>query len=199
MHIIPHALYFVVTTADGQIITIGFSANGSIQVSQSTVVQEDIYAANGVLHIVSNLLIAPDTFQINAEKYLLALNATTFVGLLRTAHLSHYVDNEHDGKTWTILAPRDDIIAAPWSHRDDNSELDRVLRYHFIPGKLSTNDLIDGALLGTELREGGLDGGRQRLRVSVTHDDRVEPDANGEVGFGSARVIADPGMRGVKY
>jgi solute carrier family 25 carnitine/acylcarnitine transporter 20/29 len=198
-YIISYALHFVVTTADGQILRIGFSANGSVQVSQSTVVQEDIYAANGVLHIVSNLLIAPDTFKINAEKYLLALNATTFVGLLRTANLSHYVDDEHDGQTWTILAPRDDIITAPWSHRHDNSELDRVLRYHFIPGKLSVSDLVDGALLGTELREDGLDGGRQRLRVSVSHDDKVEPDANGEVGFGSARVIADPGMRGLKY
>lgn len=188
---------FAVTTADGQNLTIGFSANGSVQVGHSTVVQEDIYAANGVLHIVTDLLIRPDTFTINAEKYLLALNATAFVELLRSANLSHYVDDEHDGRSWTILAPRDDILAMPWEYRDE-SDLDRVLRYHFIPGKLSPSDLVDGALLGTELREDGLDGGRQRLRVSVTRADKVTPDGNGNVGFGDARVIADPGVKDFK-
>lgn len=193
---------FIVTTADGQQLTIGFAANGTVQVGPSTVIQEDIYAANGVLHVVSELLIKPDTFKINAEKYLLALNATAFVSLLRAANLSHYVDDEHDGQTWTILAPRDDIITVtpagtletPLMSMFDGetSELDRVLRYHFIPGKLSVSDLIDGALLGTELREEGLDGSRQRLPVSVKNNGKVEPNVNGEVGFGNARVIADP-------
>lgn len=121
---------------------------------------------------------------------MLALNATAFVALLRTANLSHYVDDEHDGQRWTILAPRDDIITG--MEEDDPSELERVLRYHFIPGKLTSSDLVDGALLGTELREDGLDGGRQRLRVSVKNNGGIEPDANGEVGFGNARVISDP-------
>jgi len=185
---------FAVTTAGGQNLTVGFSANGSAQISQSAVVYQDIYAANGVIHIISDLLIGPDTFKINAEKYLLALNATTFVGLLRAANLSHYVDDEHDRQTWTILAPRDDIIL-PWAHQHRESDLSRVLLYHFIPGKLSTKDFVDGALLGTELREDGLDGDRQRLRVSVTRHGKVGPDANGDVGFGNARVIGEPGTR----
>ncbi|KAF8323355.1 FAS1 domain-containing protein [Clavulina sp. PMI_390] len=196
------------TTAEGQQLTIGFSANGTVQVGPSTVVQEDIYAANGVLHIVSDLLIQPKTFKINAEKYLLALNATGFVGLLRRANLSHYVDDEHDGTTWTILAPRDDVITMNPSEPNgeasqssmsitsllegDAAELDKVLKYHFIPGKLTAEDLIDGALLGTELREDGLDGSRQRLPVTVKTGGKVLPNVNGEVGFGNARVIADP-------
>lgn len=195
-------ILLTVITADGQQLTIGFSANGTVQVGHSTVVQEDIYATNGVLHVVSELLIRSDTFKINAEKYLLALNATAFVSLLRTANLSHYVDDEHDGQTWTILAPRDDIIATiPIGARelspstildDDTTELDRVLRYHFIPGKLTSDDLIDGALLGTELREEGLDGSRQRLPVSVKNNGKIDPVANSEVGFGNARVISEP-------
>ena len=168
--------------------------DGSVQIDGSTVLQEDIYASNGVLHVVSSLLIEPESFQINAEKYLLALNATSFVSLLRTANLSHYVDDEHDDQSWTILAPRDDVIGGI-NMRGAAQDLGRVLQYHLIPGKLLPAQLSDGMLLGTELREKGLNGHRQRLTVSVTtKDGTVQDSPNGEVGFGGARVISEPGM-----
>ncbi|KAF8338034.1 uncharacterized protein EI90DRAFT_2991353 [Cantharellus anzutake] len=177
------------TTVDGEELKIGYSADGTVQIGQSTVVQDDIYAANGVLHIISSLLVKPDTFQINAEKYLLTLNATSFVSLLRTANLSHYVDDEHDAENWTILAPRDDDMI--WSNPPEN--LSKVLKYHFIPGKTLPGELVDGSLLGSELREKGLQGGRQRIPVSVSSKGgTVSKDANGEVSFSDARVVSTP-------
>jgi solute carrier family 25 (mitochondrial carnitine/acylcarnitine transporter), member 20/29 len=187
-------LPFIVTTVEGNQLRISYSVDGSVQVDRSTVIQEDIYASNGVLHVVSSLLTKPETFQINAEKYLLALNATSFVSLLRTANLSHYVDDEHDSQSWTLLAPRDDVIGGS-NMNDVVQDLGRVLQYHIIPGKLLPAQLTDGMLLGTELREEGLNGHRQRLHVSVaTKDGTVQGDSNGAVGFGDAQVISEPGM-----
>ncbi len=155
-------------------------------------IQGDIYAANGVLHIVSSLLIQPDAFQINAEKYLLTLNATSFVSLLRSTNLSHYVDDEHDGQNWTILAPRDDAMS--WTPSLSPETLSNVLKYHFIPGKILPEELIDGSLVGTELREKGMSGDRQRIPVTVSPQQAgVSRDANGEVGFANARVVSTPG------
>ena len=183
------------------------SDDGSATVSHQPIVEQDIYAANGVLHLVDSLLLSPDIFQLNAEKYLLALNATSFVSLLRAANLSHYVDDFHDGKPWTILAPRDDVftvgrtsLSLSESEEDkpapNGTDLARILRYHFIPGKLKPEDLEDRGLLGTELREDGLGGGRQMVEVSVHgsgKDGRVQRKGNGEIGFGGALVIGDAG------
>ncbi|KAG8898419.1 hypothetical protein FRB99_007448, partial [Tulasnella sp. 403] len=147
------------TTIEGHVVRVNVSSDGSATVSGRPIVEQDIYAANGVLHTVNSLLLNPDIFQLNAEKYLLALNATKFVGYLRAANMSHYVDNRHDDKPWTILAPRDDIFPfsnprwanSPFSSfgetKPNMTELSRLLQYHFIPGKLKPEDLENGSLL----------------------------------------------------
>ena len=169
----------------------------------------DVYASNGVLHTVSSLLLNPNIFQLNAEKYLLALNATSFVSLLRAANMSHYVDDEHDGKSWTILAPRDDIFSEGNRRSSasailsdfvnglhvERDQLETVLKYHIIPGRLLPKDLEDGSLIGTELREAGLSDGRQKIPVAIngkTKTDVTSPwSGNGEISFGGATVISN--------
>jgi uncharacterized surface protein with fasciclin (FAS1) repeats len=83
------------------------------------------------LHTVPSLLLPPGapTLSLTAEKYLIALNATRFVGLLRSVNLSHYVQipgrqigdgtpinlpvSAKDSQdAYTILAPRDDVLNA---------------------------------------------------------------------------------------
>ena len=190
VYIVP-ANRMEVTTIEGRRLKVSFAVNGTVQIDRSTIIQEDIYAANGVLHIVSSLLIQPDTFQINAEKYLLTLNATSFVSLLRSVNLSHYVDDEHDGQNWTILAPSDDAMTL--TSFSSQETLSDVLKYHFIPGKILPQELIDRSLVGTELREKGMSGDRQRIPVSVNLE--KVGDAIGEVSFADARVVSTPGER----
>ncbi|WRT68887.1 uncharacterized protein IL334_005869 [Kwoniella shivajii] len=88
---------------------------GHLSVNGTEAEAVDIFASNGVIHIVPNLLL-PENFTLlnSAEKVLLSLNATRFVSLLRSANLSEaYIgpsrgDRENDG--WTILAPTDEVM-----------------------------------------------------------------------------------------
>lgn len=117
------------------------------------------------------------------------------------ANLSNYVDDTAEG--WTILAPQDGVLNlepilarafAADKNDTDNSELQRIMKYHFIPGKLKPQQLEDRQLLGTELREVGLGGGRQVVEVSVRgKDGKAAAKGSGEIGFGGALVLGDAG------
>ena len=158
----------------------------------------DIFASNGVIHILPSLLL-PDNFTLlnSAEKVLLTLNATRFVSLLRSANLSSTYVGEHSDSSdaYTILAPTDEVLdmmdkwggqGAPplpevWADAEngfqpmegrDGSPLAQLLQYHILPGRIMPSDIKDGMLFGTELRTAALAGGRQRMRVEVS--DRLE-------------------------
>jgi solute carrier family 25 (mitochondrial carnitine/acylcarnitine transporter), member 20/29 len=153
------------------------------------------------------LLLPPNSLQLNAEKYLLALNCSTFVGLLRSVNLTGLVTDPEG--IYTILAPRDDVLEVQGMGgggggsfpAEGTEELKKSLRYHFIPGKWMPERLKDGTLLETELIEVGLAGGRQVLDVGVSSKTSVN-EALGkgrrgdktrkELYFGGAGVIGDP-------
>ncbi|CAG7847090.1 SubName: Full=Uncharacterized protein {ECO:0000313/EMBL:CCA69126.1} [Serendipita indica DSM 11827] len=181
-------------TIEGNKLRINVTSD-SILVSGAEVRQKDIYASNGVLHTVSNLLLPSGSLQLNAEKYLLALNCSTFVGLLRSVNLTSLVTDIN--AEYTILAPRDDVleIAGGGNFPDEGTdELKRSLRYHFIPGKWRTDRLKDGALLETELIEVGLGGARQVLDVGLSSKLAMKSGGKGkkEIYFGGAGVIGEP-------
>ncbi|KAH7334347.1 hypothetical protein B0J17DRAFT_708703 [Rhizoctonia solani] len=174
----------------------------------ATVLQKDVYASNGVLHTLDSLLIPSGSplFKATAEKWLLALKASVFVGMLREAGLDSYVNGTGKNKEWTILAPADDVLNDILRKRDLNlfgaikDELRTLLRYHIIPGIVKPEDLVDGQLLGTELRPDSLKGERMRLKVDVVSgkkggDAGVRGNGgmgNGDLAFGGANVIAEP-------
>lgn len=174
----------LVTTANGNKLSITISSNQT-HVSDATIIQPDIYASNGVVHLVSSLLIPPDTFQLTPEKYLLALNCSNFVSLLRSVSLTHLVNNTN--ASYTILAPRDDVFLLLG---DDNlpeggsKELTSLLKYHFLPGLWTPAVLNDGMLLETALNEPGLDEKNQVLRIGVSGSGDSR-----ELTFGEAGVI----------
>lgn len=138
----------------------------------------DILAENGVLHTVPSLLLPSGSLSITAEKYLIALNATRFVALLRSVNLSHLAQVPAEGsgsdEAYTILAPRDDVLlnhmTLPRLGRlpeEGSPALKEVLAYHVLPGRWAPEDLEDGMLVGTELRPDELKGSRQHLEVSM--------------------------------
>lgn len=135
----------------------------------------------------------------------------------------HDVDDpDNKAQPWTFMVPRDDAISTWWKDRmggdheeymrakwgytpmpyegenkgapANGSKLIDLLKYHIAPKMLTPQNLSDGMLVGTELRNWRLKDARQRVVVGV--DDESVPggerQGNGDVGFGDANVIAEP-------
>lgn len=188
-----------VTTVHGRKLKIKYSdKTKNFTVSESTLVEQDVYASNGVIHTVDSLLVPPGTIQLTPEKYLLVLNCTSFVSLLHSVNLTSFInDTETD---WTILAPKDDVIALFQGDGSElpapgSEELKRLLQYHFIPGKKRPEKLVDRVLLETALEEEGLDGGRQVVSVDVSesHGKDKGKSSDRNIRFGGAGAIGEPG------
>lgn len=179
-----------VTTMDGTTLEIVVSPEKTM-ISSADLIKPDIYASNGVLHLVSSLLVPPGALQLTPEKYLLALNCTSFVSLLHSVDLTSFI-NDTDAK-YTILAPRDDVLSVFGVEdlpKRGSDALKKLLQYHFIPGRWTPKKLENGMLLETALEEQGLDGGRQVLTIEVNGDHKKKPDER-SVTFGGAGVIGD--------
>lgn len=161
-------------------------------VSSGKLVKPDIYASNGVLHTVSDLLLPPGALQLTPEKFLLALNCTSFVSLLHSVNLTSLV-NDTDAQI-TILAPRDDVLTV-LSDGDlpdrGTGELRKLLSYHFLPSQWMPKRLKDGMLVETSLKEPGLAGDRQVVDVQVSEEEKGEIERR--IKFGGASVIGEPG------
>ncbi|TRM60188.1 FAS1 domain-containing protein [Schizophyllum amplum] len=180
------------TTLDGSTLEV-VTAPEKTMVGSAQLVHPDIYAANGVAHIVDGLLIPPNALQITPEKYLLALNCTKFISLLHSVNLTSLVNDT--AAEYTILAPQDDVITIFGD--DDNlpepgsEDLKNMLRYHFLPGRWTPKKLKNGMLLETALEETGLDGGRQVLSVEVDDDALAGKEKDRSIRFGGAKVLGD--------
>lgn len=211
---------YVVGAVSGDRLDVEATPNGGLVVNGTEAIVADIFASNGVVHIMPSLLI-PDNFTLlnSAEKVLLSHNSTRFVSLLRTANLSAMYAGEKGSaadQPWTILAPIDDVLntmdrwggggpplpldsvtSEVWTGKDD-TPLAALLKYHIIPGRLLPSDIRDGMLIATELRPSSLAGGRQHLRVDVADRSdcpRGEWDEvqAGEIRFDGAAVLGKPG------
>ncbi|KAJ3521688.1 hypothetical protein NM688_g8982 [Phlebia brevispora] len=182
------------TTIDGPQLEVSYSEDSQkVTVSGSELTESDIYAANGVIHTVSSLLVPPGALQLTPEKYLLVLNCTSFVSLLHSVDLKSLINDTETH--WTILAPKDDVINIA-GHNDlppaGSDELKKMLQYHFIPGKWTSKKLKDHMLLETALEEPGLDGGRQVLDVEVSESLEKDKDGEKSIRFGGAGTIGEP-------
>ncbi|KAJ3550290.1 hypothetical protein NMY22_g563 [Coprinellus aureogranulatus] len=179
------------TTLDGTSLEIA-AIDHKTKISGAELVQPDIYASNGVLHLVDSLLIPPDALRLTPEKYLLALKCTKFVSLLHSVDLAPLI-NDTDPE-FTILAPTDDILTIMGDSElpeRGSEELKRLLQYHFLPGRWTPKKLDDGLLLETELVEEGLAGGRQVLAVEVEPEDPKKKVPK-HITFAGAGVVSEP-------
>jgi len=180
-----------VTTIDGTKLEI-VKAPGKTMISTAELVEPDIYASNGVLHLVSSLLIPPDAIKITPEKYLLSLHCTSFVDLIHDSELTSLI-NDTDTQ-YTILAPSDDVLSVhggPDLPERGSEELKKMLQYHFIPGIWKLKKLKSRMLLETALHEPGLNNGSQMLSVEVG-DDSKDDDSWKSLTFGGASVMREP-------
>ena len=179
------------TTVEGNTLQISVSSEKTT-VSGAKLIEPDIYASNGVLHLVDALLLPPGALRLTPEKYLLALNCTTFVSLIHSVGLTALVNNTD--ANYTILAPTDDVLSAFQRGvlpEKGSEELRKLLQYHFIPGRWTLKKLENEMLLDTELKEEGLGGGNQVLSVQVDSGPRKK-DADKSIQFGGAGTIGTP-------
>ncbi|KAI0695129.1 hypothetical protein BC835DRAFT_1415014 [Cytidiella melzeri] len=184
------------TTVEGQELHITHSQEDQkTHVSYAELVEPDIYASNGVVHTISSLLVPPGALRLTPEKYLLALNCSSFVDLLHSVGLTSLINDTETH--WTILAPQDDVITL-FDNGElpprGSEELKKMLQYHFIPGKKFEKKLLDGMLVETALKEEGLGGGRQVLSVDVHEGEDKDKKKGGSksIGFGGASTIGNP-------
>jgi solute carrier family 25 carnitine/acylcarnitine transporter 20/29 len=142
---------------------------------------------------VSSLLVPEGALQITPEKHLLAMRCTSFVSLIHSTDLTHLINNTEVKST--ILAPSDDVISilgdAELPERG-SLELERMLRYHFIPGRWLPKKLENGTLLETELVEEGLQNGRQVLPVEVNEEVNSAEGSKKSITFGGVSILNGP-------
>ena len=176
------------TTIHGQTLEI-VPQPDKILVSGAEIVQPDIYASNGVLHTINSLLFPPHTLRLTPEKLLLTFNCTGFISMIHSVNLTGLVNDTT--AEYTILAPQDDTLSLFGGSdlpEKGSEELGRLLKYHFLPGKWTPKRLKGAGLLETELREVGLDDGRQLLQVETTEKDKELSS----IKFGGASVVGEP-------
>ncbi|KAI8638874.1 FAS1 domain-containing protein [Parasitella parasitica] len=159
------------TSLSGEDIKINVEKGGKAFVNGRRVIEKDVLAANGVLHVVDDLPYA-DSLVFNTRKYLFGLNATTFVSLIDEYGLGRFLDEETNNVT--ILAPANEVLDA-----DDIPSNKKVqwLSYHIAQGAWRPQDLMDRMLLKTEYNSPHLANQPQRLLVRVG-DDRRDVAAN---------------------
>lgn len=181
------------TSILGGEVNITLSNQNQLQFGIAHIVEEDILTENGVVHLVDGLHMPFGDLGMTMEKYLLALNATAYVTLMKRAGLQHYINQDpHEPPRmgapkgpFTFLIPSNAaldrwILSIP-SGNDDISHLREMLLYHILPGNHHTFD--KSSLLSTELYPAGLQGQAQRLPVSFT---------SGHVSFGAIQPVGEP-------
>ncbi|MCO5576603.1 hypothetical protein L7F22_030417 [Adiantum nelumboides] len=118
------------TTIFGGQVRIESEPDGKILVAKGKVIGEDLLTENGVVHVIDCLLLPYGDLGLSVEKTLLALNASRFVSLMRTAGLESYIDaNPHDNddpgneaQPWTFMVPRDDVIEGWWRDQGESGD-----------------------------------------------------------------------------
>lgn len=187
------------TTILGGDIHVSHAKNDSLVVNDMQIIREDLLTENGVVHILDGMHLPFGDLGMTPEKYLLALNATEFVSLIRRAGLESYITQDphemrHDSKfgPFTFLVPSNKALKR-WNEplmgllNKKNppmyeSRLRDMLLYHILPGHQRVFNNL--SLPPTELYPPGLNRAPQRMSVRVLD--------NGTLTFGRAKVSGEP-------
>jgi transforming growth factor-beta-induced protein len=156
-----------VPTVEGSNITI--TTDGGVKIFDATVVQTDVEASNGVIHVIDQVLVpegvdvaallggeeATATTEAMAEEMgdivAVATEAGSFATLLAAVEAAGLVEVLQGEGPFTVFAPTDDAFAAlPAGVVDalllpENQEiLAAVLTYHVVSGKVLSADVAAG-------------------------------------------------------
>ncbi|KAI8059533.1 hypothetical protein BC940DRAFT_313521 [Gongronella butleri] len=136
----------------------------------SKILATDRLAANGVLHELDRLPVAPDLV-FDTQKYLHGLDASAWVAMLQ----KYDIDDHLAAHNLTFVVPTSmDPGAIPENNKRD------WLQYHVLSGTHAPPQLIDGQLLRSSMASDALNGQVQRVPVR-----RIDTSLH----FGESRVL----------
>ena len=152
------------TTLSGQRLDVSFATE--LRVDEASIVQGNIEASNGVIHVIDSVLM-PETRTIPA----IAKEAGSFGTLLAAVKAAGLVDTLVGEGPFTVFAPTDDAFAALGTETieslllpENRAKLTSILTYHVVPGRVYASDVIGGVEAATVqgervsvgLKKGGL-------------------------------------------
>jgi len=154
------------TTVQGSDINITVDAGGVKLNGTANVILTDIFAKNGVVHVIDGVLFPPDNIMgiISKNYYMSTLKAALEAASLDSALL---------GKgPFTVFVPSDDAFAALLADLDVTADellantdlLTDVLLYHVVAGKVTAADVVqlssartlNGASISIDVRDGAV-------------------------------------------
>ena len=130
-------------TLSGDPVTVSIR-DGRLAVNDANVILNDVEASNGIIHVIDSVLMPPAPKNI-VETAAAAGNFKTLLGAVEAAGLVETL--EADGP-FTVLAPSDKAFRklgeetlASLLKPERKAELQNLLKYHLIPGRLTLEDI----------------------------------------------------------
>jgi uncharacterized surface protein with fasciclin (FAS1) repeats len=136
------------TTLQGGNLSIGFR-DGRVRVGDATVLNADVTAANGVIHVIDSVLLPPPT-ESSTDIIGVAKKAGSFKTLLAAAEAAGLIETLRGEGPLTILAPTDDAFAKlpkgtveSLLKEENLDQLRAILTFHAISGAISAGDALN--------------------------------------------------------
>jgi uncharacterized surface protein with fasciclin (FAS1) repeats len=126
-------------TLQGQPVVVNSSSG--VAINNAQVVQADVMASNGVIHVIDSVLVPP-----TADIVELAVSAGSFSTLVAAVEAAGLADTLRGEGPFTVFAPTDEAFAklpegTIEALLDDIPTLSRILTYHVVPNRVFSGDV----------------------------------------------------------
>jgi uncharacterized surface protein with fasciclin (FAS1) repeats len=135
------------TTLQGQPVVV--SSSDGVMINQAEVIQPDVMASNGVIHVVDSVLLPP-----SGDIVEVASNAGSFNTLVTAVEAAGLVETLQGEGPFTVFAPTDEAFrklpegTIP-ALLEDPETLAQILTYHVVPGRVFSGDVVNIDTAGT--------------------------------------------------
>lgn len=154
------------TTAFGQDVTI--NTEDGVRVNDATVVATDIEASNGVIHVIDSVILPKNIVEI-------AVSNEDFSTLVAAVAAADFVELLSGEGPFTVFAPTNaafenlpEGLLNDLLEPDNKEQLQAVLAYHVVPGKVMAADVV--GLESATTAQGS------NLTITVSDEDGVTID-----------------------
>jgi transforming growth factor-beta-induced protein len=179
-----------VTTVAGSTVAVKVQ-NGKVSVNNANVVQADVDAKNGVIHVIDKVLLPPDlmpaTPVATQSVVEIAAGNPTFSTLVTAVKAAGLAETLSGKGPFTVFAPTNEAFAAlpkgtleKLLKPENRDLLKKVLTYHVVSGDLMAKDLRSGNV--TTVAGSAVAVKVQNGKVSVNNANVVKADVDAKNG-----------------
>ncbi|TPN81272.1 fasciclin domain-containing protein [Aquimarina algicola] len=170
-----------VTTLQGAEVTIEKDEEGNVLLNGSIkVMTADIEATNGIIHLITGVLLPPAEIQSIVDTAIATPELSTLVGALQAADLVGALSGEGP---FTVFAPTNTAFEALEAIPEGDA-LKEVLLYHVASGKFTAADLLEKQTVTT----------LQGAEVTIEKDEEENVLLNGSIKVMTADIEATNGI-----